>query len=380
MDVVISGVGCITPLGSNPDITYQNICNKKSVFNSITLDGFKPKTILVGQLSADQLDNVKNNSSRCGIGDDHSLNTHFAIYAAEQALQDARIQPGTRMGLVIANNDGNSDLLEAAVETNAPPINYCGTSTLQSIRKVTNSSGFNSIIYNTCASFNTALETATNLIKQNVHDTVLVGGTDLLANKVLYGFDTLRVLSNNPCKPFCRDRGNITISEGSAFLVLQKSCEAKKRYCSVIATARNCDAGHPTSPNEESILQCHQMILQKANLIASDIDVLFAHGTGTGANDRIEASIYNALDYSAVVCAPKTLLGHNMAACGAVAAAMIAKTFEHKHIPLTSKYEDEHEFALNFVNQKNASLVDVKYIQSNSFGFGGNNAIALFGA
>ena len=380
MEVVISGLGCVTPLGLSPKELFDNVSSKKSFFSSITLDGYKQKEILVGKLFADQQDHVIQRSAQFGIPKEHSWNTHLGIYSALQALEDAGINAATRMGLVVANNDGNSDLLEQSLNLNVLSENYCGTSLLKVIRTVTKSTGFSTLIYNTCASFNTALEIGVNLIKQNIHDTVLVGGTDLLAKKVLYGFDTLKALSHLPCKPFCRDRGPITISEGSAFIVIQRAEIAHKRYCSIAGIGRNCDADHATAPNKDSILICHQMALDNAQLVAQDVDLLFAHGTGTMANDSIEAAITNELGYSAIVCAPKTILGHNMSACGAVAAVLIALTFQHKRVPMTSLYPASHEFDLNYVSHANACFSDIHFIQSNSFGFGGNNAIAIFGA
>lgn len=380
MDIVISGLGCTTPMGGSPKELFENISKKTLSFTPMVLDGYCQKEISVGKLSTEQRQQIIHESSQLGLDDNHSWNTHLAIYSAMQALSDAEIDPGMRMGVIVANNDGHSDLLEQSLHTNILSPNYSATSTLEMIRTVTKSSGFSTMVFNTCASFNTALEIAVNLIEQNIHDTVLVGGTDLLAKKVLYGFDTLRALSLQPCKPFCRDRGAITISEGSAFVVLQRSDIARKRYCSVAGIGRNCDAAHPTAPNKESILLCHKMVFKKTKLSAKDISVLFAHGTGTIANDSIEASIVNELDYAAILCAPKTLLGHNMAACGAVAAVLIALTFNSNSVPMTSLYPDHHEFDLNYVNDANAHTSKINFIQSNSFGFGGNNAIAIFGA
>lgn len=380
MDIVISGLGCATPQGLCPEELFENVLKKQTFFTTITLDGYQQKDILVGKISGPQQDQVMQLSMQSGLKEDQSWNTHLGVYAALQALQDAEIDVGEHMGLIVANNDGNADLLEQSLQTHRLVANYCGTSVLNAIRTATASSGFSTLVYNTCASFNTALDIAVNLIEQHVHDIVLVGGTDLLAKKVLYGFDTLKALSDKPCKPFCRDRGSITIAEGSAFVVVQKASIARKRYCSVVGISRNCDADHPTAPNKESILSCHKMVLNKTRLDAQDISVLFAHGTGTIANDSIEAAIINELDYSALVCAPKTILGHNMAACGAVAAILIALTFKHNNVPVTSLYPDSHEFSLHYVNDQNAHGLDMNFIQSNSFGFGGNNAIAIFGA
>ena len=375
-EVVISGVGAITHLSDSAGGLHDALTEKKINFTTIdVINGLRLRnSISVGQIPIEKRIELQNNLPL------RSFNSALAAQGAAEALNDAGLQNNCGdIGIVLANNDGNIDVLESELGLSPRTYNdaYSSHHILDHIKNKFKITGLATVIHNTCASFNAALAIAVEMIRRGVHDTVLVGATDLLASKVLFGFDTLRALSTNSCRPFCSNRGTITISEGAAFAVVQRSELASRAYCQILAAVRNNDAAHPTAPLHESVRNCHLLALESAGITENDIDVIFAHGTATKANDETEAKIFQELYPKTSIVATKSVLGHTMATCGGVNAVTICKSFERETIPGNLYYGDDLEFDLNISSQQKYIRRNA-IIQSNSFGFGGNNAIAIF--
>lgn len=375
--VCISGIGAITHLGSTADETYKAVCEKKMAFETISsIDGLRMKhDISAGVIDAQLKNTLRKHYPKT------SMNLILALSAASEALTDAfkgKSQP-IKLGLIVANNDANTDVIESRLKLSSKEFSHSASAAaiLPFLKNQLAIEGLAFVVHNTCASFNAALDMAIKLINTGVHDSVLVGGADMLSSKVMFGFDTLRALSVKPCKPFCLERGTITISEGAAFVVVERLADAQKPYCEILGVGRNNDANHSTSPTIETVRQCHELAAHNSEIQMKDVNVIFAHGTATKANDATEARIIKESYSKAKVFASKAVLGHAMATCGAVNAVLIAKSYQMKMIPGNSAKKSELEFDLNWIETEH-SICSKDIIQSNSFGFGGNNAIALF--
>lgn len=238
-------------------------------------------------------------------------------------------------------------------------------------------------IHNTCASGNVALEVALRMLRSGAIKTAVIGGGDVFAKKVWSGFHTLHALGPERCRPFSAARRFITIAEGGAFLVLQahdSKLSTVSAYAELIAAASNNDASHPTKPDLQGVTDCHLSVLRQSGLRGDEIDAVFAHGTGTKANDAVEAAIFSQHYPRASITAIKGTVGHLMATAGALGALASCLALKHQQLPPTQITDEEFEFEFDLVTGTSARNKPLTYVQNNSFGFGGNNAITLFKA
>jgi 3-oxoacyl-[acyl-carrier-protein] synthase II len=371
----ITGVGAVNQLGVNAEDIYKKCIEGRVNFSEIdSVDGLPLRNrVSVGKIDSDVIGNLSSDFPNM------SLNLKLGYQAAKEALYDAYPNGDfpNDMGLIIANNDANTDVVAHNIgESESIFDHLAGANTiLDFIKKSFKFEGYSVVVHNTCASFNAALDIAMELIGRGVHSSVLVGGVDMLSSKVIFGFDTLRALSLNPSRPFCKDRGTITISEGAAFVLVEN--KKLNTYCEILAVARNNDAAHPTSPTEKTVEECQKNILNKAGINGSDVRIVVAHGTGTKINDAIESNVSRKNIPSALLIATKAQLGHTMAACGAMNAVIISKSYAHSIFPGNIIKRNQIEYDLNWPDS-NVGISEADIIQSNSFGFGGNNAIAMF--
>jgi 3-oxoacyl-(acyl-carrier-protein) synthase len=221
---------------------------------------------------------------------------------------------------------------------------------------------------------------------------MLAGGTDApLTPIVLAAWNVLRVLApagddpRTACRPFSADRRGLVIGEGAGFLVLETFSHAEARgvtpLAEVIGYGANADAGHITHPDPVGVQACMALALEDAGLAPESIGYVNAHGTGTEANDRIEAQAIAALFGRRVaISSTKAVHGHAMGAAGGLEAIACLLALTEGRLPPTANVSapDPALPALDYVlGEARATQVDVAL--SNSFAFGGNNAVLVFG-
>ena len=223
---------------------------------------------------------------------------------------------------------------------------------------------------------------AARLLESNLCDAVICGGVDSLNTLTIYGFDSLDILtSQGNAIPFSQNRDGINIAEGAALFILSKdeSNIKLKGFCA------NNDAFHITKPNEDFIAQKDSILLalKMANLNASEIDYINLHGTGTFANDKMEASLINDIFPKTLCSSTKGLMGHTLGAAGALEAMVCAEILNQKddQNPLPPHYYDE----IYDLNIPKICLVEkginknIKNTLSLSFAFGGDNSAIILG-
>lgn len=382
-DVLVTGLGVVTPLGRELEPVWSALMAGRPRFtpqSAIYLES--TAGLLAGRVSEDDAHAIRDEVGPASFGD----SSRYGIYAARRALSDAGIEPealaGRRCAVVLGNNEAECDLLDEHLEgddTRWRAASYSGHSIADNVARGLGVVGPSLVIHNTCASSNTALETAQRLITRGVVDLALVGGTDAFSKKVWIGFHSLRALGSAPCRPFARDRRFITISEGAAILVLQRAGSLgahAKPYARLLGVSRSNDAHHPTQPRLEGVRACHERLFGAGRSMA-EVDLIYAHGTGTRANDAVEGELFETLYPSTTaVTAIKGTVGHMMATAGAIAAVSACLSLRHQQIPPTVISPDDFDFTFDLVTSPRTS--PLKLVQSNAFGFGGNNAIALF--
>jgi 3-oxoacyl-[acyl-carrier-protein] synthase II len=200
------------------------------------------------------------------------------------------------------------------------------------------------------------------------------------------GFNALKLLDPEPCRPFARDRRGMSLGEGAGFVVLEDERHARARgargYAELASYGLTTDAWHLTAPHPdgEGSVRAMAEALERAGVPASAVGYVNAHGTGTPQNDRVEAVALRKLfdPETVLVSANKSLVGHAMAAAGALEAIATVLTLGHDLVPPTANLtEPDPEIGFDCVPGV-ARPARMEYALSNSFGFGGQNLSLLF--
>lgn len=240
-----------------------------------------------------------------------------------------------------------------------------------------------------CSSANVAIGVGADMIRLGDADVVLVGGFDTIAKMTVAGFNTLRNVSPERCRPFDKNRQGLVLGEGAGVLVLESEQHARRRGAVVLAKflgyGISSDAYHMTAPDVTGKGPGRAIVaaLHDAGIAADAINYVNAHGTGTTHNDAAETrAIKRALgDHAKTipVSSTKSMHGHTLGAAGAIEAIAIIAGMKEGFVPPTANYEQADPVCdLDCVpNQTRAYRIDVAL--SNTFGFGGNNCSILLG-
>lgn len=226
-----------------------------------------------------------------------------------------------------------------------------------------------------CTSGIKAFEIAKNFINLNICDAVICGGVDSINSLTMHGFNALGVLSNNPSSPFDKNRNGINIGEGAGIFLMARDEISDIKIRSIIA---NCDAFHITQPDPSAKEQkaLIQELLSVANL--DKVDYINLHGTGTLANDTMEANaIFSTLPYT-LSSGIKANIGHTLGAAGAIEAGICILAMKNKLVPMQIINEFDTELKplnLAFESEK----MNIKNCLNLSFAFGGDNAGMILG-
>jgi len=230
-----------------------------------------------------------------------------------------------------------------------------------------------------CTSSANAMMLAQRLLNIGAYDNVLVVGADALCYTTVCGFHALGVLSSGRCTPFQKDREGMNVAEGIAALLLQNvRTEESVELC---GSAGSSDAFHMTNPDPEAggAISCMQKAIEDAGIEKETIDYVNAHGTGTQANDAVEAlAVETLFAHHPYMSSTKAITGHTLGAAGALEAIISCEVIKRQCIaPQTSLSEPENE-KVNLPTEPVEK--EIRYVLSNSFAFGGNNTALVFGA
>ena len=247
--------------------------------------------------------------------------------------------------------------------------------------------GFAYTISTACASSNHAIGNAFWMIRNGVCDMAITGGSEIpLSYGFLKAWEAIRVVAPDTCRPFSKGRQGMILGEGGAMLVLESLDAAQKRgakiYGEIIGFGMSSDAGHITKPNQEGAEAAMLMALKDAGISPDKIDYINAHGTGTLVNDAMETaaikSVFKEHAKKLAVSSTKSLHGHVLGGTSAIEAVITALALKNQIYPPTANYEElDVECDLDVV--PNASRHGkINYALSNSFAFGGLNAVLAF--
>ena len=226
---------------------------------------------------------------------------------------------------------------------------------------------------------------AARLLESNLCDAVICGGVDSLNTLTIYGFDSLDILTppQDNAMPFSKNRNGINIAEGGALFILSKdrSNIKLKGFCA------NNDAFHITKPNENFIAQKNAILLalKMANLDPSEIDYINLHGTGTYANDKMEANLINDIFPQTPCSSTKGVMGHTLGAAGALEAMVCSEIINQSSINNQSQLPPHYYDEVYDLDIPKICLIEekinknIKNALSLSFAFGGDNSVIILG-
>jgi len=408
--VVVTGLGCVSPLGNTVEETWDGIKNARSGISNITLfDTSKLSVKIAGE--------VKNFDPSLWIDKKEARKMarfcQFGAVAATQAVNDAKLSrediEKTKTSIVLGNGIGGLDVIETGIRkmvendpTRIPPLTVpmmIGNECCGNISMLLGIKGTAWTLQTACASSTDALGLALDQIRSGRVDMCLAGGTEACITEFGIGaFSVLKTLASqfNDCpekasRPFDKDRSGFIMGEGASILVLEEYEHAKARgakiYCEFAGYGGTSDAYHITSPDPEGNggATAVKLALEDAELKVEDIQYYNAHGTSTHANDFSEtAMLKKALGdhaYKIKVSSTKSMTGHCLGAAGALEALISIKAMEDNIYPPTINLDNpdlEQGCDLDYVPNKAQKADNLKCVASGSLGFGGHNGVVIF--
>ena len=254
-----------------------------------------------------------------------------------------------------------------------------------------NTNNFATSVSTACTSGAKAFSTAIKLLQNGICKAVITGGIDTLASVPSYGFNALEVLSKEKTNPFSKNRKGINIGEGGALFVLtqkenkfENNNQTDTPEIQILGIGETSDAYNAATPEPEGIqaIKAIKKALDNANLTPEDIDYINLHGTGTVANDLMEANaIYKVFQNKVPTSSTKPVTGHCLGAAASVEAFICYEILKGKRELPIHQFDGEYDTTLPHINlvNENTKLKNINTCMSNSFGFGGTNAVVILG-
>ena len=386
MKIFVTGIGVVSAIGINAE---ENLRSLKSRITGISKSSVY--NLMLGEviLSNDQIIEMLHLPT-----EDFSRTTLLGLLAAKEAWGNNKHHGKIRSGLISSTSVGGLDRTEKyyfETQTNKfsnahKLMTHDNGRTTERIAVELGISGYIDTISTACSSGANAIMQGARLIEANKLDRVVVGGSDPLALFDIKGFSSLNIYDKEICKPFDESRAGLNLGEGAGFLVLESeqsiSVTGNTPACLLSGWNNSSDAFHQTasSANGKGAYLAMINALAKANITSEKISYINAHGTGTGNNDLSESiAIKNAFgDNIPPFSSTKGFTGHTLAAAGAIEAVYCVQSIQSQatlpnlnfSTPMTETgMTPETTFRCD---------VQVEYVLSNSFGFGGNCTCLIF--
>ncbi|EMB55539.1 3-oxoacyl-(acyl carrier protein) synthase II [Streptococcus mutans 11A1] len=400
--VVVTGYGVTSPIGHSPEDFWNSLHDGKIGIKPITkFDASEIPVFNAGEIQDFPFDKyfVKKDKNRM---DTYSL---YAIYAAMEAIENAALDMAQeirdRVGVIVSSGIGGLQELEDQIIR----MHERGMKRIKPmfIPKALSNMGAGNIalkigaqgvcksITTACASANDAIGEAFREIKYGFHDVILAGGSEASITKIgIGGFNALTALSTteDPARsaiPFDKDRNGFVMGEGAAVLILESLEHAQKRGARILAEVvgygSNCDAYHMTTPTPDGsgAAKAIKLAINEAGISPEEVNYVNAHGTSTQANEKGESkAIVAVLGKDVPVSSTKSFTGHLLGAAGGVEAIATIEAIRNHFVPMTAGTKElSEDIEANVVYGQGQEAV-IKYAISNTFGFGGHNAVLAF--
>lgn len=403
--VVITGIGAVTPVGTGREAFWNALISGKSGIGPITaFDASSYPSRIAGQVN--DFEPAQYMSKKDVRKNDRFV--QFAIAATKLAMEDAKLAVdeanrdqigvliGSGIGGIATIEEQHRILLERGPDRMSPFFIPMLISNMASgvVSIMLGARGPNTCVVTACATGCHAIGEAFGLIKRGEVRYMIAGGSEAAVSPLAVGgFSAMKALStrnDEPSKasrPFDKERDGFVLAEGAGILILEELGSALERkapiYAEVIGYGMNADAYHITAPEPggEGAAGAMEKALRNAGITAGDVNYINAHGTSTEINDKVETKaikkVFNSHAYGVAVSSTKSMTGHVLGATGALEIIATALAVQNNLIPPTINYENpDPECDLDYVPNK-AREQKVEIGLSNSFGFGGHNAVVI---
>ncbi len=373
--VVVTGLGVVSPYGRGCEVYWQGLVQGQCMIGPLTLfptDGFRSR--LAGELPA---------ATMRALGTaQQSRATRFLLAAAQEAVGNAGLDPVALTTAAVSIGGAGGGMLGVEDWYWARYHQPQGSRRQAALRSMLPTHQTDALACHlriggprespilACSSSAAAIATVTDLIETGVVDVGLAGGVDTLTRLCFMGFNALKLLDPQPCRPFARDRRQHAVARGAPW-----------RAC-VAGCGLSSDALHPTAPptDAEGAIRAMREALARAHLAPAEVTYVNAHGTGTVQNDRAEAVALADVfgPGNVLISSTKSLIGHTMGAAGALEAVATIGALETGLLPPTANlWEPDPAMPFDCIPHK-ARPATLDCAMSNSFGFGGQNVSLIF--
>jgi nodulation protein E len=393
--VVITGLGVCTPLGKNTAEFSATLKAGKSAIGPISIIDTEGLITKIGAQVLDFDVDAYFDGNKLPLYD---RCTQFALVAAREAIVqsglDFRAGLGARTAAIIGSGvggqttqDENYQRLYLQGRTRCHPLTIPKLMINAPCCHITMEHGITGpsfVVASACSSANHAIGVAFQMVRAGMVDAAVTGGTEAVFTfGTIRGWEALRVMAPDTCRPFSLGRKGMVLGEGAAVMVLETHENATRRGAEIIAEivgfGTTSDASDIVMPALEGASGAIAACLADAKLAPEQVDYVNAHGTGTAANDVTETKalhkVFGAHAKKLAVSSTKSMHGHTLGAAGAIELAATIAAMQGGFIPPTANYlEPDPQCDLDYVpNEARSSRVDVAI--SNSFAFGGHNAV-----
>ena len=396
--VVITGLGVISGLGNNAQEFWESLEAGRSGIDAITK---VDTTDLRFKRAAEvrNFDETQHFEDKMLIWLDPF--SHYGIVSAREAIKDSGIEfsdalkdkTGVITGNCLGGKTTESDLYRKFYlegQQRYPPTAIPRAMSNAVSSHVSMEFGLTGATFTTstaCSSANHAIGQAFWLVRQGTLDAAIAGGSEA---PICYGnlraWETMRVVSPDTCRPFSKDRTGMVLGEGGAMFVLETLEAAEARgahiYAEIVGAGMSADAHHLTMPLAAGAAKAMRLALEDGNLQPEQIGYVNAHGTATQANDPMEAEairkVFGAHTDKVAVSSTKSMHGHTLGAAGAIEMAATVLGMHRNILPPNANFnEKDPECDLDIIANQ-ARPAEVEAAISNSFAFGGLNAVLAF--
>ena len=391
--LIVSRFTTANCLGLGRDALYRALRDRttglrRCGFETVNLDTY------VGQVPDDELTPLRDDLAEFECRNNRLAQLGLRQDSFEQAVALARERHGAaRVGVFLGTSTSGILQTELAYRhrdpaTGALPkdFRYAEThntfSPASFVQRYLGLTGPAVVVSSACSSSAKVFGNAQRMIAAGLCDAAVVGGVDSLCLTTLYGFNSLQLVSRQPCRPFDAERDGISIGEAAGFVLLEKASDAaSESKLGVYGVGESCDAYHMSTPHPEGLgaRLAMQGALTMAGLDAMDINYINLHGTATRSNDATEdLAVHGVFGSATPASSTKGWTGHTLGAAGIVEAIISLIAIEEGFMPGSLNTQNVDP-ATKIRYLLDNSVAPVRYVMSNSFGFGGTNCSLIVG-
>ena len=396
--VVVTGLGIVSALGTGREAHMEGLREGRSGIAPITL--IDPERLMIKIAAEAKQFHGKDHFERQKLALFDRV-TEMAVFSAREAVAQSGIEFDEALGLKTATVigtamgglhtlDENYHTIYAEMKNRVHPLivpRLMANAPVSHISMEYGLTGASWSVSTACSSSNHAIAQAFQLVRSGMADVAVTGGTEsMLCFGGIKAWEGLRVMSSDGCRPFAKHRNGMVLGEGAAILILEELERAQARGAPILGeiagAGMTADAGDIVAPAVDGAARAMQQALADARMAPAEVDYINAHGTATTMNDRTEAAaIHMVLGEQAkavMVSSTKSMHGHCIGAAGALEAAATLMALGEGVVPPTINHDEPDPGIRLDVVPNVAREAGVKAALSNSFAFGGLNAVLAF--